>query len=87
MKDENEFIVSTSNTHNHSNRSATTRAPSFVREIIIKSVAAELSQSQVRRAVQNGRVGMVTSTQISSLLSYHRLLHRPCVYSVNDFRS
>ncbi|CAF0962143.1 unnamed protein product [Didymodactylos carnosus] len=72
--------------HNHDNRASSTRAPSPVRDIVKKSVAAELTQSQTRRAIQNECTSDVPSTQISSLLKYRRSVSRPNVRSIDDFR-
>ena len=81
------ITVSTSNAHNHAHRVSTTRAPSPVREIVINAAAAGLSQIQTRRAVQHRYQGVVSRTQLASLLNYHRSLTVPDVYTVDDFRS
>ena len=81
------MTVSTSNEHNHAYRASTTRAPSPVREIVINAAAADLSQIQTRRAIQHQYQGVVSNSQITSLLNYHRSLTEPDVYSVDDFRS
>ncbi|CAF1649476.1 unnamed protein product, partial [Didymodactylos carnosus] len=72
--------------YNHDNRASTTGAPSPVRDIVKKSVAAGSVQSQTRRAVQHECTSDVTSTQLSTLLKYHRLVSRPNVRSIDDFR-
>ncbi|CAF4559125.1 unnamed protein product, partial [Didymodactylos carnosus] len=79
-------IVWTSNTHNHKKRADTTRAPSPVRDIVLKSVATRLTQAQVKRGVQNEYNGPVSTTQVTNLLKYHRSLTRSSMYSVDDFR-
>ncbi len=71
------ITVSTSNAHNHAHRVSTTRAPSPVREIVINAAAAGLSQIQTRRAVQHQYQGVVSRTQLASLLNYHRSLTVP----------
>ncbi|CAF0953592.1 unnamed protein product [Didymodactylos carnosus] len=81
----NETCVFSSNTHNHSIRAQTTRAPSPVREIVLKSAAAKLSQTQIRLAVANEYNGQVSSSKVTSLLKYQRLLTLANVYSVHDF--
>ncbi|CAF4641180.1 unnamed protein product, partial [Didymodactylos carnosus] len=67
-------------------RADTTRAPSPVRDIILKSVATRLTQAQVKRAVQNEYNGPVSTAQVTNLLKYHRSLTRPSMYSVDYFR-
>jgi hypothetical protein len=82
-----EITVSTSNSHNHDHRASTTRAPSPVRDIIKNAAAAGLTQSQTRRSIENQYKGVVSHSQLSSLLNYHRPLAIPDVYSIDDFRS
>jgi len=81
------IIVSTSNEHNHVHRASTTRAPSPVRKIVIDSVAAGLSCIQTRRAIEHQFKGVVSRSQLYSLLSYHRVLTLPDINFVDDFRS
>ena len=83
----NAITVSTSSAHNHDQRALTTRAPSPVRRIVINAVAARLTQSQTRRAIEHEYGGQVSRTQISSLLNYHRSLLSSNVYSIDDLRS
>ncbi|CAF4530989.1 unnamed protein product, partial [Didymodactylos carnosus] len=47
------IAVSTSSEHNHDNCGSTARVQSSVRDIIKRSVAAGLTQSQTRHVVQN----------------------------------
>jgi hypothetical protein len=67
-----EIKVSTRNEHNHAHRASTTRAPSPVREIVINTVAAGLSCIQTRRAIEHQYEGVVSRSQLCSLLNYHR---------------
>ncbi|CAF3585627.1 unnamed protein product [Rotaria sp. Silwood1] len=69
--------ISTSNEHNHAHRASTTRAPSPVREIVINSVAAGLSYIQTHRAIEHQYEGVVSRSQLCSLLNYHRSLKLP----------
>ncbi|CAF0893017.1 unnamed protein product [Rotaria sp. Silwood1] len=71
------ITVSTSNEHNHAHRASTTRAPSPVREIVINSVAAGLSYIQTHRAIEHQYEGVVSRSQLCSLLNYHRSLKLP----------
>ncbi|CAF1318059.1 unnamed protein product [Didymodactylos carnosus] len=75
------IAVSTSSEHNHDNRASTTCAASPIRDIVKKSVAVGLTQSQTRRAVQNEY-----TSDVPSLLNYHRSVSIPNVRSTDDFR-
>ena len=81
------MTVSTSNEHNRAYRASTTRAPSPVRGIVINAAVADLSQIQTRRAIQHQYQGIVSNSQVTSLLNYYRSLAVPDVHSVDDIRS
>ena len=49
-------------------------------------MAARLTHTQTRRAIENQFVGHVSRTQNSSLLNYHRPLASSNIYSVNELR-
>ena len=80
------MTVSASNEHNHAYRASTTSAPSPVREIVINTAVAGLSQIQTRRAIQHQYQRFVSNSQVTSLLNYYRSLAVPDVHSVDDIR-
>ncbi|CAF2541815.1 unnamed protein product [Rotaria sp. Silwood2] len=82
-----EIMFSPSNTYNHDYRATKIRAPLPVRDIVRNAAAADLSQCQTRRGIQNQYEGIVSRSQITNLLKYYRSITTPDVYSVDDLQS
>jgi len=74
------------NSHDHTQRNATTRLPSPVRDSIEKYVKCNLHQGQIKAALSLDYPAMLLSAdQIINGVSYARRKQRPEVISIYDF--
>ncbi|CAF0818891.1 unnamed protein product [Rotaria sordida] len=85
--DPNSITVMFKNTHNHSNRSQTSRLPSPLRQSVSKYVRAGLTEPQIcsSLAIDHPTIP-VSSSKLTSLVQTERRKDRPEIFSVYDFR-